>query len=216
MVRDERLDDAELRKMLLSLSLGSGSQRVRSFQWSTRMSKSDRLEVVWPIPKQIPDRDAWNVLFETVKVDGPSPSFFDAVVGVHGPYHPTAPRRYADATAVAGVRAAASGSRRAVVLVLTGDDDDRSVRSAESVRRYLQRIHVPLYVWSLGEIKPPLQLPASAWGDYEDVSSPSKLHAAVDRVLQDLDRQTVVWLKGSHLPQDIVLADAGDGLAIAR
>jgi hypothetical protein len=216
MVRDERLDDGELRKMLLFLALGSGSQRVRSFEWSTRMSKSDRLEVVWPIPRQVPDRDAWNVLFETVKVDGPSPSFFDAVVGVHGPKRAPAPCRYADATAVAGVRAAASGSRRAVVLVLTSADDDRSVRSAESVRRYLQRIHVPLYVWSLGEINPPFRLPASAWGDYEDVSSPARLHAAVDRVLEDLDRQSVVWLKGSHLPQDIVLADAGDGLAIAR
>ena len=35
--------------------------------------------------------------------------------------------------------------------------------------------------------------------------------------LDDLDRQSVVWLKGSHLPQDVVLADfGGDGLAIAR
>lgn len=216
MVRDEHLDDSELRSVFLSLAMGSGSQRLRSFQWSTRMSKSDRLEVVWPIPRQVPDRDAWNVLFETVRLDGPSPSFFDAVVGMHGPDHAPSLRRYADATAVAGVRAAASGSRRAVVLLLTGSDLDFSARSAESVRHYLERIHVPLHVWSLGEIKPPLRLPASVWGDYEDVSSPTKLHAAVDRLLDDLDRQSVVWLKGSHLPQDIVLDDAKDGLAIAR
>jgi len=218
MVRDERLDDSELRKMFFALSAGPGvgSQRLRSYEWRTRMGKSDRLEVVWPIPKQVPDRDAWNVLFETMKLDGPSPSFFDAVAGVHGPDQAPAPRRYADAAAVAGVRAAASGSRRAVVLVLTWADEDRSLRSAESVRRYLQRIHVPLFVWSLGETKPPFRLPASAWGDYEDVSSPGKFLDAVHRVLDDLDRQSVVWLKGGHLPQDIVLADAGDGLAIAR
>jgi len=75
---------------------------------------------------------------------------------------------------------------------------------------------VPLYVWSLGEVTPPLTLPASAWGDYVDVSSPTKFRGAVNRLLEDLGRQSVVWLQGIHLPQDIVLSDAGDGLAIVR
>lgn len=214
MVRDERLDYAGRQKIFDTID-GSGT-RVRSFSWRTRMGKSDRLEMVWPIPTEVPDRDAWNVLFETTGVEGPSISLFDVVMSAHGPNHPPAPRRYADATAVAGVRAAASGSRRAVVLLLTSADDDRSVRSAESVRRYLERIHVPLYVWSLGEVTSPLRLPASAWGDFADVSRAGKFLDAVNRLLEDLDRQSVVWLAGSHLPQDIVLADAGDGLTIAR
>jgi len=29
-------------------------------------------------------------------------------------------------------------------------------------------------------------------------------------------RQSIVWIEGRHLPQDITLADAGDGFGIAR
>ena len=94
-----------------------------------------------------------------------------------------------------------------MVLLLSGSDVDFSARSADSVRRYLERIHVPLYVWSLGETRPPLLSPAGAWGDFVDVSSHGKFHDAVSHLLDDLERQSVVWLKGSHLPQDIVLAD---------
>jgi len=156
------------------------------------------------------------VVFDTWNVEGPSPSLYDAVMRIRGQQAQPSPYRYADAAAVAGVRAASSGSRRAVILLLTWTDDDRSLRSADSVRHYLERIHVPLYVWSLGEVTPPLTLPASAWGDYVDVSSPTKFRGAVNRLLEDLGRQSVVWLQGIHLPQDIVLSDAGDGLAIVR
>lgn len=217
MVRDPRIDSRSRQSLIDrdALSFTSGISE-RTFAYRTRMNKSDRLEVVWPVASQIPDRDAWNVVFETLKVDGPSPSLYDAIAHVRGQEVQPSPYRYADATAVAGVRAASSGSRRAVVLLLTGSDVDFSVRTAESVRHYLARIHVPLYVWSLGETRPPLLPPAAAWEESVDVSSPSKFRDAVDRVLEDLDRQSVVWLKGSHLPQDIVLAEGKDGLAIAR
>ena len=77
----------------------------------THEASQIELEVVWPVATQIPDRDAWNVIFEAVRVDGPSPSLYDAVMRVRGKAPDSALRRYADATAVAGVRAAASGSR---------------------------------------------------------------------------------------------------------
>jgi hypothetical protein len=217
MVRDEYFDLAERRKIFSSEGNAFDGQRARNASWHARLGKSDRLEVVWPAPTQVPDRDAWNVLFDSNRIEGSSPSLFDAVMADHRSRHRNASCRYADAVAVAGVRAAASGSRRAVVLLLTESDDDQSLRSADSVRRYLERIHVPLYVWSLGEVEPPARLPASDWGSFEDVSSAGKFQKAVDHVLDDLDRQSVVWLKGSHLPQDIVLMNTGgDGLTIAR
>ena len=211
-VRDPRID-YKTRRAIFDRGLDGSEQ---TFAWRTRMSKSDRLEVVWPVPTQIPDRDAWNVVYETLKVDGPSPSLYDAVMHVRRDEAHPAPCRYADAAAVAGVRAASSGSRRAVIVLLTVSDVDFSLRSADSVRHYLQRIHVPLYVWSLGDVRPPLLPPDAVWGDTVDVSSPKKFHVAVSRLLDDLERQSVVWLEGTHLPQDIVLAEAKDGLTIAR
>ena len=43
-----------------------------------------------------------------------------------------------------------------------------------------------------------------------------KLHQAATAVQNDLRRQSIVWLEGRYLPQDIVLVDAGDGVEIAR
>src|SRR5215467_6420348 len=45
---------------------------------------------------------------------------------------------------------------------------------------------------------------AAPRGKYEDTSSPDKLLGAVNRLFENLDRQSVVWLRGSHLPQDVV------------
>ena len=128
----------------------------------------------------------------------------------------TGERRFADAVAVAGVSAAANGSRRAVVLVLGEGDQDHSSRTAGSIRHYLERIHVPLYVWSLSREKPPQRPPAAEWGEFADISTVGKLHDAASRVQNDLMRQSIVSIEGRHLPQDITLVDAGDGIGIAR
>ncbi|HEY1435608.1 MAG TPA: hypothetical protein VGG65_09550, partial [Thermoanaerobaculia bacterium] len=96
------------------------------------------------------------------------------------------------------------------------NDQDHSRRTATSIRHYLERINVPLYVWSLARENEQAKVPAAAWGQFDDTSSVIKLHQAANRVQNDLRRQSIVWLEGRHLPQDIVLADAGDGIEIAR
>ncbi len=52
--------------------------------------------------------------------------------------------------------------------------------------------------------------------EFEDISTVGKLHDAASRVQNDLARQSIVWIEGRHLPQDITLVDAGDGIGIAR
>ena len=183
----------------------------------TRLEIDDRIQLVWPLATEIPDQSASNVLFDTAGIiHGVNSNFMFALLQSGSAAAGTSERRFADAVAVAGVSAAASGSRRAVVLVLGEDDQDHSSRAPDSIRHYLERIHVPLYVWSLSREKPPKRPAAAEWEGFEDISTVVKLHEAASRVQNDLMRQSIVWIEGRHLPQDITLVDAGDGIGIAR
>ena len=96
--------------------------------------------------------------------------------------------RLADAVAVAGMEALREPRRRAVLLVLNGEEDQSSYRP-EVVRRYLEHIGVPLYVWSFaGPVK------HSPWGNVEDISLNERLKEAVRRLEADLARQRIAWL----------------------
>jgi hypothetical protein len=101
-----------------------------------------------------------------------------------------APRQFADAVGVAGLNAITRAHRRAVVLVLS-PRDDASAHSPQSIRRYLASIGVPLFVWSATGPHAELR---SAWGEIDDISSPSKLLAAVDPLRAELQSQRVAWV----------------------
>jgi hypothetical protein len=120
-------------------------------------------------------------------------------------------RRIADAVAVAGLQAAAENHRRAVVLMLGREIADSSRYDPAIVRRYLETIHVPLFVWSLYGPETPS---AKAWGRTEDVSTLGRLEVAVDRLKAELAEQRIVWLDGRHLPQTIALGTAAKGIEL--
>jgi hypothetical protein len=122
-------------------------------------------------------------------------------------------RRIADAVAVAGLQASAENYRRAVVLVLGDEQDDASRYDPSTVRGYLESIHVPLFVWSLYGPNTPA---AKRWGGAEDVSSVSKLSAAVARLRSELESQRIVWLEGRYLPQAIALSTTAQGVDLPR
>jgi hypothetical protein len=115
---------------------------------------------------------------------------------------------------VAGLEATASGSRRAVVLVLGDETADRSRHSPDSIRRYLQTIRVPFSVWSLKGLT--AQSLAKSWGEVEDVSSVDRLEKAVERLKANLAAQRVVWVQGRFLPQEITLSQKAAGIELAR
>jgi hypothetical protein len=100
------------------------------------------------------------------------------------------PRRFADAVAVAGLDAFDSGHRRAVVLLLSRSADASRYPPAV-VRRYLQEIGVPLFVWSTDG--PGADL-AGAWGPVDDISTPSKFSNAVARLNRTLLAQRIAWI----------------------
>jgi hypothetical protein len=123
-------------------------------------------------------------------------------------------RRVADAVAVAGLQASADNYRRAVVLLLGRDADDAASRyDPATVRRYLESIHVPLFVWSLYG---PRTAAAQRWGGAEDVSTVAKLNAAVKKLRGELESQRIVWLEGRHLPQSIALSGSAQGIELPR
>jgi hypothetical protein len=112
--------------------------------------------------------------------------------------------RLADAVAVAGLFANQSARRRVVLLITTSEETDGSEFSPEQVRRYLQRIGVPLVVWNPA----PGARSAGRWGDSLNISTQSLLDSAYRALSKALDRQRIIWLDGLHLPQSIVLDPA--------
>ena len=108
--------------------------------------------------------------------------------------------RVADAVAVAGLQAAVSNRRRAVLLVLGHPFEDRSRLDPAAVRAYLGSLGVPLYVWNLTD-------PFPAW-EAEEFEHGLKT---------DLDLQRILWVEGRHLAREIRLApDVADLELLAR
>ena len=180
----------------------------------TKIEKEDRLQVQWPVVREIPDVEGANLLFEASRMyPGSRMSIGSMLTEVGYPGPNSQPRRFADAVAVAGLQAARYYSPRAVLLVLGPSDRDASRHDEASVRRYLEYLHVPLYVWSVTQGGPG---PAAAWGTFTDVTKAASFRAASERIHEDLQCQWIVWVEGRYLPQEITLVDRGDGLTIAR
>jgi hypothetical protein len=120
--------------------------------------------------------------------------------------------RIADAVAVAGLQAMAQNRRRAVLLVLAGGEKDASRYDPTTVRRYLESLRVPLFVWTLG--KPAPGSTAAAWGPSEDVSVVRNLYRAVAELRERLDSQRIVMVDGRLLPQSITLSPKALGIEL--
>jgi hypothetical protein len=103
---------------------------------------------------------------------------------------PSLARRFTDAVAVAGLEAFESGRRRAVVLLLE-KKADASQHTPAIVRRYLERIGVPLFVWS---IDAPTADQVDSWGTIADISTPGKLNDAVGALDRTLQAQRIAWI----------------------
>ena len=116
-----------------------------------------------------------------------------------------------DAVAVAGLRAAGSGTPRAVILVVGPEAVSHSRHEPQVVREYLSTLRVPLVVWSADE-----EEVVSEWGPAEDISSTAKLKKASKRLVADIQKQWIVWVEGHHLPYEIELDDSAKGFRLAE
>lgn len=107
--------------------------------------------------------------------------------------------RLADAVIVAGPMALESGRRRAVLL-LHGGSRAEGEYTAAAARAYLAQLRVPLIVWSTGA---PTRSMLDDWGPMEKIFSGQSLRFAWRTLLERLDRQRVVWVEGTYLPQEL-------------
>jgi hypothetical protein len=204
----------EARNWLLPLS------RRAPRDW-TALEPEDLLQVQWPVARDIPGEGSTNVVFDaTGTFRGTEASLASLLQTVRYPGANESPRRFSDAVAIAGLQAAGSYSRRAVILALGTFQRDESVRRPDAVRRYLERLRVPLYVWSFAGGG--RAVPAAAWGragdpeGFLDVSLNEDFHRAVEKVRRDLESQSIVWVEGRHLPQRIGMIDRGDGISLVE
>jgi hypothetical protein len=119
--------------------------------------------------------------------------------------------RLADAVAIAGLTAAASSRRRAVIVIVGSGACDASEAPPALTRRFLEHLRVPLHIWSVAPDEPAPE----GWGEPVDISSRTRLDKAVRKLLEELESQRVVWLRGTYLPNEISLSPEAEGVRLA-
>jgi hypothetical protein len=207
-VRDDNAGETFSRLKDASLFGGGFSPSALALQ------KTDAVQFVWPRARAFGAAGVPTALFPSSegfsRADG---GFAFLLSHVANPAPAGIFPRYADAVAVAGVNAFASFARRAVVLVLGKDAQDASTHRAQLVRRYLEALRVPLFVWTLDR-----SVASSAWGEVASIATRGQLRAAYDRLRESLDAQALVWVEGRLLPQQVALepAAAAAGVELLR
>lgn len=202
-----------------TLLRGPDGRRLPQFdrdasRYQISLEKDDSVRFVWPMPRTLessPGAQLFDRSRDFAAADG---GMAWLLTRVEHPQQRPGQIRLADAAAVAGLEATATGQRRAVILVLGDEKADDSRHSPGAVRRYLEAMRVPLYVWSLKSVA--TQPLAKAWGEVDEVSSTARLEAAVSRVKADLSSQRILWVEGRFLPQEITLSEKAGGLELAR
>jgi len=208
--------------------MGRVGHLARDIRYEMQLGKEDGVRFVFPVPKRIAGSgDQLSDLFDISPVSdyrtGSLPWLLKTLRPSQEPsawqvgrridiYPVTGPPRIADAVAVAGLQAAAENRRRAVLLVLSGDEKDASTYDAARVRRYLAALRVPLVVWTLE--KPASGSPVEAWGPSQDISLAQTVYKAAAELRDLLDSQRIVMVDGRLLPQSIALSLQAAGLEL--
>jgi hypothetical protein len=125
---------------------------------------------------------------------------------------PTAPA-IAEAVAVSAIASAGRERRRAVALVLGAGATEMGTLDPARVRRYLSRLHVPLFVWRVSEASVP------AAGDRPSVADATTVPWLIDAfhaLRTELASQRIIWVEGRVEPSRISITDRALGVSEAR
>jgi hypothetical protein len=191
--------------------MGQTGHLLKDIHYEMRLGPQDETRFVPSVPQRVASSGGVSDLFQI------SPPIRYEAGGLlwllqrSGLQEPPGRQRIGDAVASAGLAAMNENRRRAVLLVLSGDEQDASRYDPATVRRFLAALRVPLFVWSLGQPRPGST--AAAWGA-RDVSWTQHLYAAAREVRDELDAQRIVMVDGRHLPQSIALSPAARGVEL--
>jgi hypothetical protein len=170
-------------------------------RYDARLEGEDRLKMLWNRPGDLVGGSLPTRLFNgSREFPGAEGGFYWLLTAVSGDASSNPPR-FADAVAVAGLQAMATGRRRAVVLLLDDTARDASFYTPVQVRRYFESIRVPLFVWTVGRTTPL----SGDWGGAIEITAPRALDRAVEALRKELDRQRIAWIPGVHLPTEIAV-----------
>ncbi|HEX4954559.1 MAG TPA: hypothetical protein VF017_14295 [Thermoanaerobaculia bacterium] len=177
------------------------------------LAEDQGLRFIWPFPSWQESRSTRFALFpSTLEFSSREAGVYWLLQGVRLARKPETAQRLSEAVVVAGLSASNRARRRAVVLVLGRRAEDHSALPPIEARRYLSALSVPLLVWSLDRASDH----EAAWGEVVDVSTLARLGQAVEDLRNDLERQRIVWVRGTHLPQHIRLTSAARGVELVR
>lgn len=123
------------------------------------------------------------------------------------------PTRIAEAIAASGLAATRRERRRAVVLLLGTDARDTGDLDAPRVRRYLERLRVPLHVWRVALMAPPA---AKDWPGAAEAVTTNGLGRAMDALRTDLASQRVVWVEGRLDALSVQATPRAEGVVTLR
>jgi hypothetical protein len=185
-------------------------QAPSSFRAVASLKRGYTFQIMPPVAQRSPRLDMEMHLFKassafTVRDGG----VFWLLTFLRSPRISPENQQLSDALAVAGVSIAAAGNRRAAVLLLGPEPSDNSRFSAQEVRQFLEKLHVPLQVWSTtGERSTP-------WGPAADASSMNRLERRTRKLVESVERQRIAWVRGVHLPSEITLASEVGGIRLA-
>lgn len=177
------------------------------------LKKDDAVHFLWPRPQAFPMASVPTQLFPSTEGFGRGDGGLAYLLShVANPSPSSIFPMYADGVAVAGLNAFESFGRRAVLLVLGETNEDASTYGAGNVRRYLELLRVPLFVWTLRETAPDV----SPWGRMDAVGTSRGARSAYARLRASLESQRIVWVEGRYLPQEIELAEGAEGIELVR
>jgi hypothetical protein len=159
---------------------------------------------VWPVPNRTASTVPTDLMPYTNGYEFSSATTLRAiVVNVNGTNTATH-LRYADAVAVAGLRAMSIRRPRAVVLLMGSDARDESRLQPAQAREYLRAVGVPLFVWALSGMDG-----LDEWGKVVNVGNRGLFDHAFADLHESLRSQRIVWVDGDHLPGEIEVSDEG-------
>ena len=115
--------------------------------------------------------------------------------------------------AVAALAAADGDRRRAVVLLLGPEAEDASLFAPSEATAFLGHLRVPLVVWTVGGKAAQKTTP---WGSATPITTARQFDAAVAALFEKLARQRIVWVEGTHLPQDVQAGALAGEVRMAR
>ncbi len=137
------------------------------------------------------------------------------LAGVKFTKSPVLPQSLTEAVATAGLRAASSQTRRAVVLVTSDCADIPGQWDPDGVRRFLAQLRVPFRVWQVGRLSAAAAEAGGFCDGVQAIHDGGSYHTAVKRLRRDLLAQQIVWVEGRHLQRKITLAGDEPGVRLA-